>query len=74
MSVSAISSTLSAAALAAQELAETAAETRVEAAKGDQQAVRKLAQVQPQDDAPKAEPPTSGNAPGATGKVLNVLA
>jgi len=41
-----IRSAVSAPATAAQEAAETAAQTRAEAAKGDQQAVRKLASQQ----------------------------
>lgn len=48
-----------------QEALETAAQTKVEAAKGDQQAVRKLAKSQVQQNSEPAAPPEG------TGVVLN---
>jgi hypothetical protein len=47
----------------AQEAMETAAQTKAEAAKGDQQAVRKLA-AQSADNAQSAQQPTESNKRG----------
>ena len=47
----------------AQEAMETAAQTKAEAAKGDQQAVRKLA-AQAANNAPSAQPPTASTKRG----------
>jgi hypothetical protein len=53
----------------AQEAAETLAQTKAEAAKGDQQAIRKLAQEQAANNAPGAQQPTESTEGG-----LNTLA
>lgn len=53
----------------AQEAVETAAQTRAEAAKGDQQAARKMAAAQTQVSSAEASQPPEG-----TGQVLNVKA
>ncbi len=56
-------------AAAAQEANETVAQTKAEAAKGDTQAVQRLARLQIQRAQPQvAQPSTSENAPETTGR------
>jgi hypothetical protein len=70
-SVRAVTSVQSALAAAAQEAAETLAETMQEAARGDQQAIRKLAREQASHPAPQVSAPAT--QPGV-GDTVNVLA
>jgi hypothetical protein len=63
----------------AQEALETAAQTRAEAAKGDQQAMRRIAKMAPAPSAAAAPvvteaAPTPSIPPDSTGVVLNVKA
>jgi hypothetical protein len=71
MSINSVTSATStnAAASFMQEAAETVAQTKAEAAKGDSQAVQKLARLQVQNPQPQvAQPSTSQNAPETTGR------
>ena len=57
---------------AAQEATETAAQTKAEAAKGDQQAIRKLASQQAAHHTNSAPQPTQ--APNVTNRGINAVA
>ncbi len=73
MSINPVTSATStnAAASFMQEAAETVAQTKAEAAKGDSQAVQKLARLQVQKSQPQvAQPSTSQNAPETTGRLF----
>jgi hypothetical protein len=68
-----VSTLKSVAAASLEEALETAAETKAEALQGDQQAIRKLAQLQAQAQTskPKVEAaPTSTNVPETTGRLF----
>jgi hypothetical protein len=62
------------AAAAAQEAAETRATTMQEAARGDQQAVRKLAREQANQPVPQAAQVSTPATQPSVGKGVNVLA
>ncbi len=55
-----------------QELTETAAQTKTEAAKGDMQAVRKLAHLQAEQAVPSAASSRNRAAPDSTGNYIDV--
>ena len=54
---------------AAQELRETAAQTRAEALKGDQQAIRKLARQQQTTEAAETSEPSGGDRDSDDGRI-----
>jgi hypothetical protein len=53
----------------AQEATETLAQTKAEAAKGDQQAIRKLAALQVAGGGPSSPKPVDADADGDSGKL-----
>jgi NADP-dependent 3-hydroxy acid dehydrogenase YdfG len=72
-SVSAVTGAQSGLAAAAQEAAETKAVTMQEAARGDQQAVRKLAKEQGSQPVPEAQV-TPAATPSGAGRGIDLLA
>jgi hypothetical protein len=61
-------------AAALQEATETAAQTKAEAAKGDRQAIRKMARIQEAQGAESAAPAPAPAAAGVHSRALNVQA
>ena len=72
--ISAVSSVQSSFAAASQEAAETRATTMQEAARGDQQAVRKLAREQANQPVPQAAQVSAPATQPGVGEMVNLLA